>query len=130
MKKKPEKKPLSVAQFIAIEVGVCGKTQREIAQAAGFENPNMITMLKQGHTRLPLDRVGPLAKALEVEPGELLRRVMREYSPDTWAALSGMLERMLLSEKEIAAVAMMRSAEPGEGLSPLSAGSSGMKGPK
>ncbi len=33
------------------------KTQKEIASQAGYTNPNMITMLKLGDTKLPLGRV-------------------------------------------------------------------------
>jgi hypothetical protein len=49
------------------------KTQREIATTAGFTNPNMLTMLKQGHSKLPIDRVATLAAALEVDSKYMLR---------------------------------------------------------
>ena len=45
----------TVAQYITIDVNGSGKTQREIAQEAGFPNPNIISMFKTGATRLPLD---------------------------------------------------------------------------
>ena len=57
------------------------KTQFEIATEAGFPNPNMISMLKNGSNRLPFDRVASLAKALEADPGFLLRLAMKQ-SPD------------------------------------------------
>ncbi|TNC49555.1 XRE family transcriptional regulator [Rubellimicrobium rubrum] len=47
------------------------KSQKEIAQQAGYTNANMVTMLKQGDTKLALDRVAALAPALEVDPGRL-----------------------------------------------------------
>lgn len=47
------------------------KNQTEIAREAGFTNPNMISMLKQGNTKLALDRVAALARALEVDPRRL-----------------------------------------------------------
>ena len=49
------------------------KTQAEIAEEAGFVNPNMVTMIKKGSTKLPIDRVPALAKALESDPALLLR---------------------------------------------------------
>ena len=49
------------------------KTQAEIASEAGFANPNMLSMLKSGKNKVPLDRVPSLAKALEVDPGYLMR---------------------------------------------------------
>ena len=49
------------------------KTQAEIAIDAGFPNANMITFLKNGRNKVPLDRVPSLAKALEVDPAYLMR---------------------------------------------------------
>jgi len=47
------------------------KSQAEIAHDAGFVNPNVLTMIKQGGTKLPLDRVPALAKALDADPRRL-----------------------------------------------------------
>jgi transcriptional regulator with XRE-family HTH domain len=49
------------------------KTQAEIASDAGFANANMMTFLKNGRNKVPLDRVPSLAKALEVDPAMLMR---------------------------------------------------------
>ncbi|NYS26621.1 helix-turn-helix transcriptional regulator [Rhodobacteraceae bacterium 2376] len=49
------------------------KTQAEIASEAGFANANMMTFLKNGRNKVPLDRVPSLAKALEVDPAMLMR---------------------------------------------------------
>lgn len=44
------------------------KSQAQIAEEAGFVNPNIIAMLKSGATKLPLDRVASLAAALDCDP--------------------------------------------------------------
>ena len=62
------------------------KTQAEIATEAGFVNPNMITMIKQGATKLPIDRVPALAKALESDPALLLRLALEQSEGMTAAA--------------------------------------------
>ncbi len=49
------------------------KTQAEIASEAGFANANMMTFLKNGQNKVPLDRVPSLARALEVDPAVLMR---------------------------------------------------------
>lgn len=49
------------------------KTQAEIATQAGFANANMMSLLKSGTNKIPLDRVPALARALEVDPGLLMR---------------------------------------------------------
>ena len=47
------------------------KTQSTIAAEAGFPQPNMLAMIKTGATKLPLERVPALAKALECDPAHL-----------------------------------------------------------
>jgi plasmid maintenance system antidote protein VapI len=65
--------PVTVAEFIADRLANIDKTQREVAEACGFDQPQIITLFKQGRTKVPFDRVGPLAKALDVDPAHLLR---------------------------------------------------------
>ena len=59
------------------------KTQKEIAFAAGFTSPNMLTMIKQGISKLAIDRVGTLAAALEVDPKYLLRLALAQQGNET-----------------------------------------------
>lgn len=54
------------------------KTQANIAQEAGFKNANYVTMLKQGSSKLALDRVPSLAKALDADPGYLMRLALEQ----------------------------------------------------
>ena len=57
-------------------------------------------MIKQGSTRLPLDKVGLLAKAIDLDPVYLLRIVMQEYMPDTYTAIEESLADIALSDYE------------------------------
>ncbi|RMD93135.1 MAG: XRE family transcriptional regulator [Alphaproteobacteria bacterium] len=54
------------------------KTQAQIAAEAGFPNPNMLTYLKTGRNKVPLDRVPSLARALEVDPALLMRLALEQ----------------------------------------------------
>lgn len=98
----------TVAEFIADKLAESDKTQREIAEECGFENPNIITMFKTGSTKLPLNRIGPLAKALDVDPAHLLRLVMLEYAPDTWQAIENIMQSTLLTANELELVRAYR----------------------
>ena len=48
------------------------KSQSQIASEAGFPNPNMVTMIKRGTSKLALDRVPSMARALECDPAHLM----------------------------------------------------------
>jgi transcriptional regulator with XRE-family HTH domain len=59
------------------------KSQVEIATEAGFINVNMMSMLKSGKSKIPLDRVVALAKALEVDPSFLFKMAIEQSSYET-----------------------------------------------
>lgn len=76
-----------LAQFLSRRIrelrGI--KTQAEISEQTGFTTPNIISMLKNGDTKLPIDRVPQMAKALEVDPGFLLRLTIEQIYDETTA---------------------------------------------
>lgn len=72
----------SVTDYLARAIHRCGKSHKEIAADAGFESANMISMMKAGHTKVPLARVPQLASALEVEVTALLDICLKAYYPE------------------------------------------------
>ncbi len=74
----------ALAQFITKRVlELRPRTQIDIATAAGFENPNMISMLKNGATKLPLDRVLAMAAALDTDPRRLFMLALGQEGYET-----------------------------------------------
>lgn len=104
----------TVAKFLSEQIDLCPKSQREIAESIGFDNPNIITMFKQGHTKVPLNRVGALATALGIDPAYFMRMVLEEYMPDTWEAVERTLGRMILSEEEERLIRVFREMRIGD----------------
>lgn len=100
----------SVAEYITGQINLCGKSQFEIAKESGFEKPNIITMIKQGRTKLPLDKVGKFSKAIEVDPVFLFKLCMNEYWPDTWAELQKIMGQPTLSENELGIIEVIRES--------------------
>ena len=70
----------AAAQFIAGRIiHLQGRrSQQEIASAAGFKSVNMLSMIKDGKAKLPLERVIALAKALECDPRHLMRLALEQ----------------------------------------------------
>lgn len=77
----------ATAKLIADRINALAhrKTQGEISIEAGFANANMMTFLKNGRNKVPLDRVPSLAKALEVEPAYLMRLTLEQAVGSTAA---------------------------------------------
>ena len=72
---------LSFAQYLTRLLEITDKSQRQIAEDCGYANPNIISMFKKGHTKVPLEKIPSMAKALGVDPADMLRRAMRETMP-------------------------------------------------
>ena len=86
------------------------KTQREIAIAAGFNNPNMLTIIKKGDSKLAMDRVATLAAALEVDPKYLLRLALLQHGNETTARVYDEIIGTIVSEREIGWLEVLRDA--------------------
>lgn len=68
-----------LAKLIDKAIDKSSKSQREIADAVGFKNSNMITMIKQGHAKLPLDRVPAMARVLGIDAGPLFQLALEQF---------------------------------------------------
>jgi transcriptional regulator with XRE-family HTH domain len=62
----------------------CGLSQRELADKVGVEFYTLISQLEHGRGLIPPDRYLVWADALEIEPGEFIRRLTYYYDPDTY----------------------------------------------
>ena len=100
------KPKIKVSDYLEQQLALCGKSQREVSAEIGYPNPNIMTMLKTGATKIPLAKVGLLAKALGVDPAHFLRLVMNEYMPEVWEQIEDILgkDRLLCGQdRDIAA---------------------------
>jgi transcriptional regulator with XRE-family HTH domain len=104
-------KPKNVAEYITWQIQLCGKQQTEIAEQAGFEKPNVITMIKQGKTKVPLNKIGSLAKALEIDPVFFMRMCINEYVPDLADTIQQITNQPIISKNELDFIEAIRSAK-------------------
>lgn len=86
------------------------KTQAQIAEEAGFINPNMIAMLKSGATKLPLDRVASLAAALECDPRMLFNLALDQLGGDTTVRAIEDILGVVVTRNEAAWIKELRDA--------------------
>ena len=86
------------------------KTQAEIAEEAGFVNPNMLTMIKQGATKLPVDRVPALATALDCDSALMLRLALEQSEGSTVAAAIYEIIGQPITKNEMAWIKEIRDA--------------------
>lgn len=77
------------------------KNQAEIADEAGFVNPNILSMLKSGQSKVPLDRVPILAAAFNCDPSRLFRMAVMQSSYRTTEAAINEIFGTLASKNEV-----------------------------
>ncbi len=82
-------------------------TQREIADRVGFKNANIISMLKNAETRVPLERIPALANTLGMDEREFLMVAIEEYHPGVHEVLVDVMG-VPLSDAELAIITMFR----------------------
>ena len=108
------KPQITVARYIEQQLALCGRPQKEIAAECGYGTANIITMFKQGTTKVPLEKVGLLAAALQVDVTYLFRLVMTEYMPASWAALESIFgPEKFITANELAVAKFIRKIAGG-----------------
>lgn len=111
-------KKVSVADYIGNQIAMSGKSQREIAEEVGYPKANVITMIKQGSTKLPINKVPVFAKSLGVDTVHLLRVTMNEYMPETWEVITSVFGNQMVSESERKLIEILRDVGAGEDIFP------------
>lgn len=66
-----------------------GLSQRKLADLIGTDYYTFISQLETGRGRIPPDRYAAWAKALELDPKEFVKNLMKFYDPITYNILFG-----------------------------------------
>ena len=97
------------AHMLAKAIEASDLTQREIADRAGFQQANVISMLKTGEMRVPLNRIPALARTLGMDERAFLLVAIEEYHPGVHEVLVETLG-LPLSDAELGILTMFRMA--------------------
>lgn len=102
-----------VKDFLTHHIEACGRSNLEIAEQVGFPRSNVISMLKSGATRLPVNRIVAMANAIDVDPAVLFRLTMEEYMPGFLAVIDQVYAAEALSPEEREMVQRARTVARG-----------------
>ncbi|ENO7467495.1 XRE family transcriptional regulator [Enterobacter hormaechei] len=70
------------AAYIDSLIMTSPKRQAAIASEIGYKNANNLSLIKSGKIPLPIDKVRPLAEALDADPVRLMLMVLEERHPE------------------------------------------------
>ncbi|NDR56662.1 helix-turn-helix transcriptional regulator [Pseudoruegeria sp. M32A2M] len=99
------------AAFLTTAIEHSGLTQREIAQRAGYAKPNVLSMMKTGETKVPIERFPALAEVCDADPIDFARIAMLEYHPEIWGTLNLVFDPKL-TDRDITVLRILRQADP------------------
>lgn len=91
----------NTADFIAKALRASPLTPEDITARVGFSRVSHLTMMANGLTRVPLDRIPALSAALDVSCSELLFTALEEYHPEVHRLLTEVLGLPLCEEEEL-----------------------------
>lgn len=104
--------PNEVMTVLAEHIKKSGKTHREIAQEVGIKSHNLISMMKNGESKVPIERARMLAKAVGADEAAFVHLVMKEYMPEAWGAIEDLVAQnrfervaLMVLRKQAASVA-------------------------
>ena len=101
---------ITVAEYINAQINLCGKSQFDIARECGFKMPNIISMIKQGKTKLPLDKIVVMATSLGVDPIHLLKLALNEYLPGFWNVIEQIVKNPIITNNEMGIMEVVRQS--------------------
>jgi len=71
-----------LGRLLALRRERLGMTQTEVARRMGLANPNMISMIEAGRSKVPPLRAAEFAEIYGLKPWAVLRRSLVEARPD------------------------------------------------
>jgi len=100
-----------IARYLTSQIDALSgiKTQREIAQEAGYDNVNVLSMFKRGQNRVPLDKIPALAKALNVDMAFMFRLGLEQFFSDN-PEIMGVVFKQAISDNELKILEFVREA--------------------
>jgi len=101
---------VEVAAYIHRSIRLSGKTNLEIAEESGFSKGNFISMLRHGHSELPITRAHVLARAMGTEPAVLFEGCLAAYYPDLHKEFEMLAPSMIISKREFDVIDALRRA--------------------
>lgn len=100
------------ARYISAHIDASTKSAQQIAMESGFDSAGDVSMIRSGSTKLPIAKIGKIAKALSTDPVQLLSICLREYFPETWQSISPFLDAAFTAD-ELSLIRGLRSAVGG-----------------
>jgi hypothetical protein len=90
----------SFLDFLQTSLNLSNRSLNDLAAEVGYESGNALTLIKSGRSKIALNRVRPLGRALGIDDSLLYQLALRDQFPDIWENLQQMGTKNLVSDTE------------------------------
>lgn len=112
-------KEQTIAQWLAEQQALAGISDDELARELGYESGTVVQLLKAGQMKVPATKAPILAGVFGISPEGVMRRLLREISPELLHAVERCLVPFSLSDGERKLIAAIRKVNPSSEPVPL-----------
>lgn len=74
----------AIAKMVDLGIKSSGKTAVQIAKECRFNNACFLSLIRRGGSRVPIAKIGDLARAIGFDVVTFRNRVVQEYLPELW----------------------------------------------
>ena len=106
----PVHKPMTVSDYVNLQVRLSEKTHRSIAKDMGYRSAHMISMMKSGDARMPWDKIVPFSRSLGIDPLYMMTLCIKEYMPNLWNDFESFFGQPLLTTNELEFIKILRAS--------------------
>jgi hypothetical protein len=111
--KQDRQKTLLVRELIATQTELLNIKNPELASALGYPNPSIVSMLKNGTMKLPMDKLGAAARTLKLDPIFLAQLWDAENGFNLIGFIESVRGQVALTENEHRMILAMRGVNRG-----------------
>ena len=104
---------ISFRHFLIRRQEEAGLNNSELASALGYDNQNVVAMLRSGVMRLPLSKINLLSKSLKIDPVLTLNKVLEDRDQELLSVITEIIGKNLVTENEMAMLAIVRQEMAG-----------------
>ena len=94
-------------------------TDEALGVRLGYQKSNVIALMRTGQMHMPLQKVQPLAQALDLPARELFEALMHESMPEVMETMRAVYEPMVLTPPEINLIKYLRRDAKDEPYTPI-----------
>jgi hypothetical protein len=109
----------SIADLLDRHQAAQGLTDLQLANAIGYDKGLVVLMIKNRSMRLPINKAPALARALSLEPADVLRLVLTEQAPELLATFDEVFDPLKLTRTEVNLVKHLRRLTAGRQSAPI-----------